>query len=197
MTAVRPLRTDTASTVLTDSETWTSRRSPVGAVRAVSSVTGAKRDARSARRPRLRDEQRFAAIGVTVACNDRARAVPTGPARGSVAPISRRGCLHFSRRGISQRAQRGDEPHLLERLRARFEQRRRADEVGEAASPADRHVEPVAAEQEADVARARPRRSRSPSRRTPPGPPGPGSGRPSRSAQRRAATVRSTRSCAL
>ena len=48
VTAVRPLRTVTASTVLTENETWTSSRSPGGAVRVASSVTGAKR-ARSLR----------------------------------------------------------------------------------------------------------------------------------------------------
>ena len=48
VTAVRPLRTVTASTVLTENETWTSSRSPEGPVRVGSSVTGAKR-ARSLR----------------------------------------------------------------------------------------------------------------------------------------------------
>ena len=42
---------------------------------------------------------------------------------------------HFGRRCVGRRAQRGDQPDLLERLRARFEPRPRADQLSEGHFP--------------------------------------------------------------
>ena len=88
---------------------------------------------------------------------------------------------------LDEAAERIREPHLRDRARVHLEEPRRADEVGEAARPRDRHVQAGCARGGTRARAARPRRSSSRASRGRRSPPGPGTCPPCRRAPPRGA----------